>query len=63
MTDTQILEKLQNEISELKEILDEKHPHWFDDTIQKFVDEKGDLAISVCVPIRAAINLLRQNKG
>lgn len=57
MTDNQTLEKLQNEISYLEEILSEINPNWFDDTIREYA-ENGIVSDSICVPIRAAIKLL-----
>jgi len=55
MTDSQIVEKLQNEISELKKTLNEIYPNWFDDTIRDYSDSNDIVSESVCIPIRAAI--------
>lgn len=61
MTDNQTLEKLQEEISFLKETLDKIYPNWFDDTIRDYADLDGTISESICIPIRAAIKALRQD--
>jgi len=61
MTDTQAQQILQKEIEELKTVLDEKYPNWFDDTIRDFTDYQDEIRAAVCIPIRAAIKLLRRD--
>ncbi len=60
MNNKQTLEKLNSEIKELQEMLDEVNPTWLVEMLREHTDENGLISESVCIPIRAAIKLLRQ---
>ncbi|NJM53606.1 MAG: hypothetical protein HC846_09575 [Blastocatellia bacterium] len=55
----EVLNILENEIKILKQLLFEVAPDWEQKTLEQFSNEDGFIVKSVCLPIRAAINLIK----
>ena len=62
MNETKILKSLESEIDLLRQALDKIEPDWERQTLGQFADEKGLISESVCLPIRAAVNLLTRSE-
>jgi len=63
MAQEEIIKTMSGEIKLLEDTLDEINPNWFNETISGFTDADGMLSASVCVPVRCAIKLLKEQKN